>query len=182
LAAPLRILYVCNPGDSLESLPAGLRETADIITVHNPLRALAKVAREQFDGVYVAADHLQAAVRLGRLLENDRILEGMPDAVALVDPELTILWANHQFLRWCNRGNVVGDQFYLALGNPEIVSTEAYPLREVLKRAVRGPPSGYHASRRDARNAAASQAGRHSRRRPRTGRPEAGRNLQNAAR
>ena len=136
MAAPLRILYVCNPGDSLESLPAGLRETADIITVHNPLRALAKVAREQFDGVYVAADHLQAAVRLGRLLENDRILEGMPDAVALVDPELTILWANHQFLRWCNRGNVVGDQFYLALGNPEIVSTEAYPLREVLKRGV----------------------------------------------
>jgi hypothetical protein len=68
-------LFVCSPGDSLESLPAALRESAQIVTVHNPLRALAKVAREKFDGVYVAADHLQAAVRLGRLLENDRILE-----------------------------------------------------------------------------------------------------------
>ena len=136
MTAKLRILYVCNPGDSLESLPAGLRESAEITTVHNPLRALAKIAREQFDGIYVAADHLQAAVRLGRLLENDRILEGMPDAVALLDAELTILWANHQFLRWCNRGNVVGEQFFVALGNPEIVGSEAIRCSRRCKRGA----------------------------------------------
>ncbi|HEX5104944.1 MAG TPA: GAF domain-containing protein [Pirellulaceae bacterium] len=131
--AHLRILYVCSPGDSAESLPAGIRESAEIVTVHNPLRALGKAAREKFDGVYVAADHLQSAVRLGRLLENDRILESMPDAVALLDPDQTILWANNLFLRWCNRGNVVGDQFYLALGNPEVVGTDESPLRVALK-------------------------------------------------
>lgn len=133
MASPLRILFVCSPGDSIESLPAALRESAQIVTVHNPLRALAKVAREKFDGVYVSTDHLQSAVRLGRLLENDRILEGMPDAVALLDPEMTILWANNQFLRWCNKGNVVGDQFFLALGNPEIVGANKHPLRDVLR-------------------------------------------------
>jgi CheY-like chemotaxis protein len=124
---------VCSPGDSAQPLPAELRASAEITTVHNPLRALAKIAREKYDGVYVAADHLQAAVRLGRLLENDRILEGMPDAVALLDAELTILWANHQFLQWCNRGNVVGDQFFLALGNPQILGQEQHPLLSVLK-------------------------------------------------
>jgi len=104
LADPLRILHVGGPGDSAESLPEGLRSSAQVVTVHNPLRALAQMARDKFDGVYVAAEHLQHVVRLGRLLDNDRILEGMPDAVALLNGELTILWANHLFLEWCNRG------------------------------------------------------------------------------
>jgi GAF domain-containing protein len=128
-----RILFVCNPSDSLESLPEALRSSADVQVVHNPLRALARIAREKYDGVYVAADHLQNAVRLGRLLENDRILEGMPDAVALLDSELTILWANHVFLEWCNRGNVVGEQFFGALSTPEVVGPEEHPLLAALR-------------------------------------------------
>src|SRR5436305_7261250 len=123
-----RILFVCNPNDSLESLPEALRTSADVEIVHNPLRALARMAREKYDGVYVAANHLQNAVRLGRLLENDRILEGMPDAVALLDGELTILWANHVFIEWCHRGNVIGDQFFTALSTPDIVGAEEHPM------------------------------------------------------
>src|SRR5437773_5636990 len=128
-----RILFVCNPNDSLESLPEALRASAHVETVHNPLRALARIAREKYDGVYVAADNLQNAVRLGRLLENDRILEGMPDAVALLDGELTILWANHIFVEWCSRGNVVGEQFFTALSTPEIVGPEEHPLLAALR-------------------------------------------------
>ena len=84
VAERLRILYVCNRGDTIQSLPEGLRQSADVETIHHPLRALAKIARQHYDGVYVAADHLQDILRLERLLENDRILEGMPDAVALL--------------------------------------------------------------------------------------------------
>src|SRR5262245_389044 len=133
VADRLRILFVCNPNDSVESLPAELRAAANVQTVHNPLRALSKITREKFDGVYVAADHLQNAVKLGRLIENDRILEGMPDAVALLDGELTILWANHIFLEWCSRGNVVGEQFFNALGMPEVISSEDHPLLAALR-------------------------------------------------
>jgi GAF domain-containing protein len=133
VADRLRILYVCSPSDSGDSLPQSLRESAEVLTVHNPLRALAKIAHEKFDGVYVAADHLQNAVRLGRLLENDRILEGMPDAVALLDGELTILWANNLFLQWCNRGNVIGDQFFVALGSTQILGPEEHPLLAALR-------------------------------------------------
>ena len=73
MSARHRILFVCNPNDSVESLPEALRASAEVDVVHNPLRALARVAREKYDGVYVAANHLQNAVQLGRLLENDRI-------------------------------------------------------------------------------------------------------------
>jgi GAF domain-containing protein len=131
-----RILYVCGPSDCTESLPEGLRSSADIVTVHNPLRALAQMARDKFDGVYVAGDHLQNVLRLGRLLENDRILEGMPDAVAVLNGELTVLWANHLFLEWCNRGNVIGEQFFTALGTPEIVGPEDHPLATTLRRGL----------------------------------------------
>jgi GAF domain-containing protein len=133
VADRLRILYVCNPNDSVASLPESLRSTAEVQTVHNPLRALAKISREKFDGIYVTADHLQNAVKLGRLIENDRILEGMPDAVALIDGELTILWANHVFIEWCNRGNVVGEQFFAALNTPDIVGPEEHPLMTALR-------------------------------------------------
>jgi GAF domain-containing protein len=129
----LRILYVCSRGESHESLPEGLRSAAEVETVHNPLRALAKVSREKYDGVYVAADHLESVLRLGRLLENDRILEGMPDAVALIDGEMTILWANHLLLEWCNRGNVIGEQFFHALNTPEVVGPEEHPLLSAMR-------------------------------------------------
>jgi two-component system, sensor histidine kinase SagS len=133
VSARQRILYICNPNDSVESLPEAVRATADIQVAHNPLRAIARITREKFDGIYVAADRLQNAVRLGRLLENDRILEGMPDGVALLDGDLTILWANHVFVDWCNRGNVIGEQFFTALGMPDIVGAEDKPLITALK-------------------------------------------------
>src|SRR5262245_14253820 len=57
----------------------------------------------------------------------------MPDAVALLDGELTILWANHVFLDWCNRGNVVGEQFFNALGTPEVIGSEDHPLLAALR-------------------------------------------------
>jgi CheY-like chemotaxis protein len=133
LSAKRKILYVCDQGGDLAALPAELRESSEVVVVHNPIRALAKIAHEKFDGIYVAADHFQAAVRLRRLLENDRILEGMPDAVALLDSDYTVLWANNQLLRWCNRGNIIGERFFAALGNPDVVGCDGYPLIKSLQ-------------------------------------------------
>jgi CheY-like chemotaxis protein/PAS domain-containing protein len=128
-----KILFVCGPNDAPDSLPALVRESCDIVEVNNPLRALAKIAREPFDGIYVAADRFQEAVRLGRLLENDRILEGMPDAVALLDSDSVILWANERLRHWTNKGNIVGESFFAALGNPEFVGLENSPFITALR-------------------------------------------------
>jgi CheY-like chemotaxis protein len=57
----------------------------------------------------------------------------MPDAVALLNGELTILWANHRFVEWCNRGNVIGEQFFAALGTTQIVGPEEHPLVSALR-------------------------------------------------
>ena len=133
MSAKLRLLYVTSPASEAADLPAGLRESADVVVVHNPLRALATLAREPFDAIYVTADHFQAALRMRRLLENDRILEGMPDAVALLDSDFSILWANHQLQTWCNRGNIVGERFFAALANPDVIGCDGYPLLKAIQ-------------------------------------------------
>jgi GAF domain-containing protein/CheY-like chemotaxis protein len=133
VSAKLKILYVTHPGTGPDNLPPGIRDAADVVVVHNPLRALATLVRETFDAIYVTADHFQGALRLRRLMDSDRILEGMPDAVALLDADFTILWANHQLHRWCNRGNIVGERFFAALGNPDVVGTDGYPLLKALQ-------------------------------------------------
>jgi CheY-like chemotaxis protein len=125
-----KLLYVA--GDS-DHLPESIASACEIVEVRNPLRALAKVTREEFDGIYVAAKRFTEALRLGRLLENDRILEGMPDAMALLDHEGIILWANERLRHWTARGNIIGEHFFAALGNPEIVGTESSPLRAALR-------------------------------------------------
>jgi CheY-like chemotaxis protein len=125
-----KILYVVGEPDGL---PDSIGRSCDVVEVHNPLRALARVTRESFDGIYVSAGRISEALKLGRLLENDRILEGMPDAMALLDSECIILWANERLRHWTTRGNIVGEHFFAALGNPEIVGTEASPLRAALR-------------------------------------------------
>ncbi|ADB15346.1 putative PAS/PAC sensor protein [Pirellula staleyi DSM 6068] len=128
-----RILFVCSPHRPADALPSELRSNSEVVEVHHPLRAIARLMREKFDGVYVAAEHFNEAVRLGRLLENDRILEGMPDAVALLDADSTILWANERLRSWSHRGNIVGESFFQALSNPEVVGSELTPFTSAVR-------------------------------------------------
>ena len=63
------------------------------------MRALAYLTRENFDGVYVASEYLQQALEIGKLLQNEQILEGMPDGVVLLDSDNTIIWSNGRLER-----------------------------------------------------------------------------------
>ena len=100
--------------------------------VQNPLRALAYLTRENFDGVYVAAEYLQQALEIGKLLQNDQILEGMPDGVMLLDGDNKIIWSNGRLKEWSHRDNVVGENFYSVLGSPEILGPDFCPFHTAL--------------------------------------------------
>lgn len=123
-----------------------LQGACDVVEVHNPLRALARLSQEPFTGMLVSAQHFGQAMRLGQLLQNERILEGMPDGVVLLDPTNTIFWANDRFRRWAaleqgspeTPANVVGMSFYTALGSPEILGPDFCPFHTAL---ATGEPS-----------------------------------------
>jgi CheY-like chemotaxis protein len=104
----------------------------EVVSVKSPIRALARLAREDFAGVYVAGEHLRAALQVGKLLQNERILQGMPDGVVLLDADNTILWGNGRLREWAHRDSVAGANFYSVLGSPEILGPDFCPFYTAL--------------------------------------------------
>jgi two-component system, sensor histidine kinase SagS len=98
----------------------------------NPLRALAHLSRERFAGVYVSSEYLQEALELGRLLQNEHILEGMPDGVVLLDSDNLIVWCNGRLAEWSVCESVIGKNFYTVLGTPEILGPDFCPFHTAL--------------------------------------------------
>lgn len=127
-----RILCVADKSHPPAEVTDQLRGTCEVVQVHSAVRALASLARNGYDGLYVTAEHLQEALRLGRLLQNERILDGLPDGVALLDADNMILWANARFHQWCRKHDVHGTGFYPALGNPEILGPDFCPFHTAL--------------------------------------------------
>jgi CheY-like chemotaxis protein/PAS domain-containing protein len=127
-----KILLVSNSQESVEQLLPGAAQTHEVVVVQNPMRALALMARDRFVGVVVAADYFQQAFDLGKLLQNEQILEGMPDGVAVLDSDNTILWGNSRMCEWSGRHSVVGVNFYAALGSPEILGPDFCPFHTAM--------------------------------------------------
>ena len=127
-----KILCVGAPEDWDANLLAQLGEKHEVVPVRNPLRALAKMAKEEFAGVFVVSRFVRDALRLGNLLQNERILEGMPDGLVLLDSDNTIVWANDRLRNWADRDNVFGSNFYDVLGSPEILGPDFCPFHTAL--------------------------------------------------
>jgi PAS domain S-box-containing protein len=130
---------VCDSAEGKVQLPRELETNFHLVPVRNPLRALAQLERENYAGIYVTSDHFGEALRLGRLLQNERILEGMPDGVVLLDAENTVLWANDRFRLWAGHRDVIGENFYQSLNSPEILGPDYCPFHTAL--ASRKPSS-----------------------------------------
>lgn len=108
-----KLLFVAGEGDEL---PASIASTCEIVEVHNPLRPLARVGREEFDGIYVAAKHFSEALP-ARPLARERPHPGRDARChGIFDSECIILWANERLRHWTNRGNIVGEHFFAASG------------------------------------------------------------------
>jgi CheY-like chemotaxis protein/GAF domain-containing protein/PAS domain-containing protein len=105
-----------------------LEERFDVIAVRSLGRALAQLRSQQFAGVYVDSAQLSAMRWAGMSLQADEILDAIADGVAIVNPDLQILWANPEFLEWTSpEVEAVGSEYYRALGSPEVVGDEPSP-------------------------------------------------------
>ena len=135
MTAKPRILLVCDSRENAERLLAHAAEAHEVVVASNPLRALAHLGREEFSGIYISSEYLQGALEIGRLLQNKQILEGMPDGVALLDSDNSIVWSNGRLGEWFNRDQVVGANFYAVLGSPEILGPDFCPFHTALATA-----------------------------------------------
>jgi len=126
LSGKPRILVIAESGEELGGLaaPAG---SEDILVVQDLMGALDRLAQEDFAGVYIASDRLQRAVGIGGLLQNEQILQGMPDGVVLLNRENTVIWANDRLRQWSKEEKILGGNFYAILGSPEILGPDYCP-------------------------------------------------------
>lgn len=127
-----KILLVGGSNDDDTQVLSFLRNHYDVVEVRSPLRALALLTRGGFEGTYVTSQHLVAASRLARLLQNERILESMPDGVVLLDSDNKIIWHNQRMKQWSGRENIVGENFYSVLSSPEILGPDFCPFHTAL--------------------------------------------------
>jgi CheY-like chemotaxis protein/PAS domain-containing protein len=125
-------LLVCDSREDAEQLLARATESHEVVVAQNPMRALAHLTRERFAGVYVSSEYLREAFDIGRLLQNEQILEKMPDGVVLLDTDNTIIWSNTRLCEWCDCETVVGANFYSVLGSPEILGPDFCPFHTAL--------------------------------------------------
>jgi two-component system, sensor histidine kinase SagS len=136
LAAKRKILFLRDANDGRIRPPVDLASyiggDVEVEEVRSPMRALARLAREEYAGVFVDGEHLTEAFRIGKLLQNERILQGMPDGIVLVDADNTIIWGNGRVKEWSGRESVVGMNFYAALNSPEILGPDFCPFHSAL--------------------------------------------------
>ncbi|RIK75020.1 MAG: two-component system response regulator [Planctomycetota bacterium] len=127
-----KILYLGGGNDARVQLKERLGGSVDVVPLSSSHKALDLMGGKEYAGVYADADYFSAAIDVGRLLQNDRILAHMPDGVVLLDANNTIIWGNGRLREWTDRGEVVGQNFYQVMGGPEIMGPDFCPFHTAL--------------------------------------------------
>jgi two-component system, sensor histidine kinase SagS len=126
-----RILVLESGVDPLATTPVPDFEQAEVVRVRGLTHALELLRRERFDGFYALTGDVQVWQRIANLVQGERILKAVSEGVAVVNPDLRILWANQAFERLAG-GPAVNLGFYEALGSPEILGPDYSPFHTAL--------------------------------------------------
>jgi CheY-like chemotaxis protein/PAS domain-containing protein len=127
-----RILCLGGTHDDQVALGKRFGDEVEIVEVSSPVRALAQLASGGFIGIYADADHFAEVMEVGKLAQNERILQDMPDGVVMLSGDNTILWGNGRLKEWTGRTDVIGANFYEVLGTPEIMGPDFCPFHTAL--------------------------------------------------
>ena len=135
-----RLLVIDREAAQGKSTLERLSEAFDLVTVHSISKVLALLRDSQFSGVYVDSSQLSAVRWVGMMIQAEEILDAIADGVAVVDPDLRIIWANPEFLSLTDSGSKVsGGKFYHVLAESEVLGPDPCPFTSAV--AARGPAS-----------------------------------------
>ena len=126
-----KILYIGDLSSAEGEIVRQLREQYEVDVVDNPVRARSSLD-DGVVGIYISSRYAAEGLELARLLTNERILEGIPDGVALLGSDNSILWTNDCLKQWLNRDDLVGRNFYQVFGSPEILGPDFCPFHTAL--------------------------------------------------
>ena len=128
VAGKPRVLVIERDSHSGSSPRVSLSECYEVVTARTMARAMVLLREQEFAGVYVDAAQLSAVRWAGVLIQAEEILDAIADGVAIVDPDLQVIWANPEFHSLADQAvETVGGKFYRALGNPEVIGPDPCP-------------------------------------------------------
>jgi len=127
-----RILLLSQAASDVQALLGQAADTHELVVEQNPLRALGQISRGQVSGVFISSEFLHDAFTIGKLVQNDQILEGMADGVVLLDSDNTILWTNTRLKEWCGPQDLTGKNFYTLFGSPDNLGPDFCPFHTAL--------------------------------------------------
>jgi CheY-like chemotaxis protein len=140
LESPQKILWISSKNGANNSaeefqgevLSSRVPPDVGIEQVANPVEAIHRLTRTKYSGVFLDGEKVGAEENVIRLLQSERILDGMPDGVALVNANMIVTWANRCLRNWSPLDNPQGSNFYAALGNPQIMGPDFCPFHTAL--------------------------------------------------
>ena len=128
VAGKPRLLVIDRDSSHEKSTLDCLSESFERVTVRTISKALALLRDQKFDAVYVDASQLSAVRWVGMMIQAEEILDAISDGVAVVDPDLRIIWANPEFHSLTDSSDAGGRlPFYQALGQAEILGPDPCP-------------------------------------------------------
>jgi CheY-like chemotaxis protein len=112
-----------DPGE----LPLQINESTEVTFVDSCVQALALLRENEYDGLYYC-EGSQKHRSLQELVRSFEILDLIPEGLALLDPQNNIILTNSRLTSWFENSNLVGLNFYAAIGHPDIIGEEPSPL------------------------------------------------------
>lgn len=131
-----KILILGQSHEVFQKLVEQGAESLDLAVAGDVQQLLDLLGEESYDGVFVAGEQLQQTSPIGPYLQSLRILEAMPDGVALIDKNNAIVWANERFRQWCDCDPMIGQNIYTVLGRTYIVGPDYCPLNTARRTAA----------------------------------------------
>ncbi len=131
MSEPSPILVVRWPGQPAVETIVGLDSGRRREECGSLAEAIARMGREPVAGIVFAAGGDDAVAELAGLLRNREIVEHLPDGIAAIATDGSILWANVRLAEWCGR-RCEGLQLPEALGIAEATNDEATAFRQAL--------------------------------------------------
>jgi two-component system, sensor histidine kinase SagS len=124
-----RLLVFVPPNINRAETAGSLSRCATDIVDSLP-EAVERLRSGRYEGVCVWG---HAADSIPYLLESGGLLEELPDAIALLDLDLRVLWNNRKLNTFTGREeSLTGTRFYSAFGEPEILGPDFCPFHTAI--------------------------------------------------
>ena len=123
-----KLLFVGDFEAQNHSFRHPLSDQFQIVVVEDLWRAITCLRQDSFDAIHILESSTISLGEIKDIKNNELVLEGMPDGVVLLDGENKIIWHNACMQKWCDRGDLVGKNFYSVLSSPEILGPDFCPL------------------------------------------------------